>query len=119
MPAATATDVTGRRTRSQHVRPFDPTALLGVVSRDVTLFTRSWLSFTITAVLEPTIYLVGLGIGIGKLVGSVEGVKYVEFLGTGTIVSAVVFSSAMPAMFQTFVKRRFQRAYDALLAAPV
>jgi lipooligosaccharide transport system permease protein len=119
VPAATVSERAGRRTRVDHVRPFDPGALIGVVTRDVTLFSRSWLSFTITAVLEPTIYLVGLGLGIGELVGRVRGVDYIEFLGTGTIVTAVVFSSAIPAMFQTFVKRRFQRAYDALLAAPI
>jgi lipooligosaccharide transport system permease protein len=32
---------------------------------------------------------------------------------------AVLFSSVFPAMFGTFVKREFQRTYDAILAAPV
>src|SRR5207244_11833688 len=32
---------------------------------------------------------------------------------------AVLFSSAFPAMFGTFVKYQFQRTYDAILAAPV
>ena len=31
----------------------------------------------------------------------------------------MLFSSALPAMFGTFVKYRFQRTYDAILAAPV
>jgi lipooligosaccharide transport system permease protein len=31
----------------------------------------------------------------------------------------VIFSSALPAMFGTFVKHRFQQTYDAILAAPV
>ena len=33
--------------------------------------------------------------------------------------TAVLFSSAFPAMFGTFVKYQFQRTYDAILAAPV
>ena len=40
-------------------------------------------------------------------------------LGTGTVATAVLFSSAFPAMFGTFVKYQFQRTYDAILAAPV
>jgi lipooligosaccharide transport system permease protein len=32
---------------------------------------------------------------------------------------AVLFSSAMPSMFGTFVKYSFQHTYDAILAAPV
>ena len=35
------------------------------------------------------------------------------------VATAVIFSSALPAMFGTFVKHRFQHTYDAILAAPV
>jgi lipooligosaccharide transport system permease protein len=49
----------------------------------------------------------------------VAGYDYVEFVGTGTVATAVLFSSAFPAMFGTFVKYSFQRTYDAILAAPV
>ena len=35
------------------------------------------------------------------------------------VATAVIFSSALPAMFGTFVKHRFQNTYDAILAAPV
>ena len=47
------------------------------------------------------------------------GYRYVEFVGTGTVATAVLFSSVFPAMFGTFVKYQFQRTYDAILAAPV
>ena len=50
---------------------------------------------------------------------TVDGYDYVEFVGTGTVATAVLFSSAFPAMFGTFVKYQFQRTYDAILAAPV
>ena len=33
--------------------------------------------------------------------------------------TAVLFSSAFPGMFNTFIRWRFQRTYDAMLAAPV
>jgi lipooligosaccharide transport system permease protein len=49
----------------------------------------------------------------------VQGYNYVEFVGTGTVATAVLFSSVFPAMFGTFVKYQFQRTYDAILAAPV
>ena len=35
------------------------------------------------------------------------------------VATAVIFSSAFPSMFGTFVKHRFQNTYDAILAAPV
>jgi lipooligosaccharide transport system permease protein len=52
-------------------------------------------------------------------VSRIGGYRYVEFVGTGTVATAVLFSSAFPAMFGTFVKYKFQRTYDAILAAPV
>ncbi len=35
------------------------------------------------------------------------------------VATAVLFSSAFPGMFNTFVRWQFQRTYDAMLAAPV
>ena len=70
--------------------------------------------------MEPVIYLLAFGLGLGAtLVASVDGIDYVEFVGTGMVATAVIFSSAFPAMFGTFVKHRFQNTYDAILAAPV
>jgi len=71
-------------------------------------------------VLEPIIYLLAFGLGLGStIVTKVHGLSYVQYVGTGMVATAVIFSSALPAMFGTFVKHRFQRTYDAILAAPV
>jgi lipooligosaccharide transport system permease protein len=35
------------------------------------------------------------------------------------VATAVIFSSALPAMYGAFIKHRFQGTYDAILAAPV
>jgi lipooligosaccharide transport system permease protein len=94
-------------------------AMLGVLVREVINFSSYWRSTTFSATVEPTIYLLAFGFGFGSLVSTVAGYDYVEFVGTGTVATAVLFSSAFPAMFGTFVKREFQRTYDAILAAPV
>jgi lipooligosaccharide transport system permease protein len=94
-------------------------ALTGVLVREVVNFSSYWRSTTFSSTVEPTIYLVAFGFGFGALVSRVGGYRYVEFVGTGTVATAVLFSSIFPAMFGTFVKREFQRTYDAILAAPV
>jgi lipooligosaccharide transport system permease protein len=94
-------------------------ALLGVLVREIINFSSYWRSTTFSATVEPTIYLLAFGFGFGALVGTVGGYDYVEFVGTGTVATAVLFSSAFPGMFSTFVKYQFQRTYDAILAAPV
>ncbi len=102
------------------MRRIEPAAVLGVMSRELANFRTFWRSTTFSSLIEPMIYLLAFGFGLGTtLVSTVDGVDYVEFVGTGMVATAVVFSSALPAMFGTFVKHRFQRTYDAILAAPV
>ncbi len=94
-------------------------AIAGVLVREMINFSSYWRSTTFSSTVEPTIYLIAFGFGFGSLVSTVGGYPYVEFVGTGTVATAVLFSSVFPSMFGTFVKREFQRTYDAILAAPV
>jgi lipooligosaccharide transport system permease protein len=102
------------------VRRLEPAAIAGVMSREVANFRTFWKATTFSSVLEPIIYLLAFGLGLGStIVTKVNGLSYVQYVGTGMVATAVIFSSALPAMFGTFVKHRFQRTYDAILAAPV
>ena len=94
-------------------------ALTGVLVREAVNYSSYWRSSTFSSTVEPTIYLLAFGFGFGSIVSEVAGYDYVEFVGTGTVATAVLFSAAFPAMFGTFVKYQFQRTYDAILAAPV
>jgi lipooligosaccharide transport system permease protein len=94
-------------------------AMTGVLVREVINFSSYWRSATFSSTVEPTIYLLAFGFGFGSLISTIGGYDYIQFIGTGTVATAVLFSSAFPAMFGTFVKYQFQRTYDAILAAPV
>jgi lipooligosaccharide transport system permease protein len=116
MSATTATGTTASPRPSHRL---DPAALAGVMTRDVVLFKRYWKATTFSSIVQPTIYLLAFGLGFGSLVSHVGHVRYVEYVATGVVATAVLFSSAFPGMFNTFIRWQFQRSYDALLAAPV
>jgi lipooligosaccharide transport system permease protein len=102
------------------MRRLEPTAIAGVMSREVANFRTYWKGTTFSSVMEPLVYLLAFGLGLSAtLVDEVDGIPYIEFVGTGMVATAVIFSSALPSMFGTFVKHRFQNTYDAILAAPV
>ena len=103
----------------RRLRRLERPALAGVMVREVINFSSFWKSSVFSSTVEPTIYLLAFGFGFGSLVTSVAGLDYVQYVGTGTVATAVLFSSVFAAMFGTFVKREFQRTYDAILAAPV
>src|ERR671928_1479647 len=105
--------------RTRRLGRFERSALEGVLVREVINFSSYWQATTFSSIVQPAIYLIAFGFGFGSLVSTVGGRDYVQFVGTGTVATAVLFSSAFPAMFGTFVKYKFQRTYDAILAAPV
>jgi lipooligosaccharide transport system permease protein len=101
------------------VRSVEPTAFIGVLTREATLFRRFWRSTTFGSIVEPTINLLAFGFGFGALVSSVQGLPYVQFIGTGMVALAVLFSSAFAGMYDTYVKRYYMKTYDGILATPV
>jgi lipooligosaccharide transport system permease protein len=102
------------------LRRLERAAISGIMSREVANFRTYWKGTTFSSVLEPIVYLLAFGLGLSAtLVDEVNGIPYIEFVGTGMVATAVIFSSALPSMFGTFVKHRFQNTYDAILAAPV
>ena len=114
-----ATPATTTRPRRGRVGRLDRPAIGGVLVREIVNFGSYWRSTTFSSTVEPTIYLLAFGFGFGSLVSQVGGYDYVEFVGTGTVATAVLFSSVFPSMFGTFVKYSFQHTYDAILSAPV
>ena len=105
--------------RSARIGRLERPALTGVLVREIVNFSSFWRSTTFSSTVEPTIYFLAFGFGFGSLVGTISGHRTIDFIATGTVATAVLFSAAFPAMFGTFVKYQFQRTYDAILAAPV
>ena len=105
--------------RRSRLGRLERSALTGVLVRELVNYSSYWRASAFSSTVEPTLYLLAFGFGFGSLVSQVGGYEYVEFVGTGTVATAVLFSTAFPAMFGTFVKYKFQRTYDAILAAPV
>ena len=106
---------------SATVRPgrIEPVALVAVWIREWTVFLYYWRTRTFAAVVEPVIMLLAFGLGFGRLVSHVDNIPYIQFVGTGAVATAVLFSAVFSAMFDSLYKRRYQRVYDAMLAAPV
>jgi lipooligosaccharide transport system permease protein len=123
-PAAPASGGTGG-SRSVAAAPrkrlgrLERLAIEGVMTREVINWLSFWKSSTFSSTVEPTIYLLAFGFGFGSIVSEIDGYDYVDYVGTGTVATSVLFGSAFSAMFGSFVKREFQRTYDAILAAPV
>ncbi|MCO5992705.1 ABC transporter permease [Actinoallomurus rhizosphaericola] len=101
------------------LRRFEWAPVRGVWRHELALFRRYWPSSSFASTVEPTIYLLAFGFGFGALLGHVAGYRYVDFVGTGVVATAALFTSVFPGMFNTYVRRVYQHSYEAVLAAPV
>ncbi|MFI6513546.1 ABC transporter permease [Streptosporangium sp. NPDC050855] len=73
------------------------------------------------SIFEPVLYLLAIGVGIGQLVGNVNGVgvTYAAFVAPGLLATAVMNSALYETMEGAFVKFTHERFYRAILFTPV
>jgi lipooligosaccharide transport system permease protein len=118
-PSPADAPVEVHRPGSERIGRLEQPAIVGVLVREFINYSSYWKSSAFSSIMEPVIYLLAFGFGLGALVSDVGGYSYLDFVATGTVGMTVMYSGAFPSMFGTFVKYKFQRTYDAILAAPV
>lgn len=95
---------------------------LAVVERNAVAYRRNW-PILLTGLLEPILYLLSIGVGVGALVGDLPGpdgpIPYRVFAAPGLMAAAAMNGSVMDTTFNFFVKWKYTRTYDAVLATPV
>jgi len=98
-------------------------AAFRLVERNIVSWKGIWLVF-VSVLLEPILFLLSIGVGVGELVGDVTGpggepVPYRTFVATGLLAAAAMFGPVFDATFNFFVKLKYFHLYDAVLATPM
>jgi lipooligosaccharide transport system permease protein len=68
---------------------------------------------------DPTIYMLGLGYGLGAFLPEVDGVSYIAFLAAGTIAFSTMNTATFEALYSAFSRMHVQRTWDAIMNAPI
>ncbi len=94
-----------------------------VVERNVLAYRRMWVVF-VAGFAEPVLYLLSIGVGVGALVGEValgggRSVPYEVFVAPGMLASTAMNGAVFDATFNFFVKYKYAKTYDAILATPL
>ena len=98
-----------------------PRGAFRVWQRNLTIFRKYWKSIMFPNFVEPLLYLGALGLGLGTFIqqGGINGQEYVAFIAPGLLASNAMFAASFESTFDTFVKLRFDRVYDAIITTPV
>jgi lipooligosaccharide transport system permease protein len=92
---------------------------LHVWQRHFTVYTKLYKSSIVLNFVEPILYLVALGMGLGVFVKDVNGQPYINFIAPGIIASSSMFAATYECTYGTYVRMTFQKTFDAILSTPV
>jgi lipooligosaccharide transport system permease protein len=94
-----------------------------VWQRHADLLIETWLLNFLPPLLEPVMYVLAFGFGLGSLVKNVVylGVpmSYLKFMAPGVIAVAIMFWSYFETTYASFVRMYYQKTFDAMLATPL
>jgi lipooligosaccharide transport system permease protein len=93
-----------------------------VIERNATAYRRMWWVL-LAGMLEPVLYLLSIGVGVGELVGDLPGpdgpVSYATFVAPGLLAAAAMNGAIFDATINFFVRYKYMGIYHALLATPL
>ncbi len=93
-----------------------------LVERNVMVYRRGWMYF-VSGFFEPFLYLLSIGVGLNKLVGTlvVSGrpIAYTAYVAPGLLAASAMNGAIFDSTFQVFFKLKIAKTYDAILSTPL
>ena len=91
-----------------------------LVERNALIYRRS-LTPALSSIVEPVLYLLSIGFGVGALVGNVNGVDvpYAAFVAPGILATTAMNAAFNQTSFAVFWRMKMERSYDAVVPTPV
>lgn len=96
------------------------------IKRAFSVWQRHWLVYTklyktsfALNFVEPALYLMAMGYGLGAFVQDIKGQPYINFIAPGIVASSSVFAAVYECTYGTYIRMTFQKTFDAILATPV
>ncbi len=99
-------------------------ASLRVTEAGARVYRRTWRGSVISTFLNPVLFLLAMGVGLGTLVdegpgGDLGNLEYLSFLAPGLLVAAAMQAGTGDASYPVMAGIKWRRTYEAVLATPV
>src|SRR5512136_2300508 len=86
--------------------------LYSVWFRHYRVYVTNLISNGLPPFLEPLIFLAGIGLGMIKYITNMDGIPYLQFLGTGLPITAAMYTAAFECSFGTYIRLEYEKVYD-------
>ena len=106
------------------VRPSRLPLALRVFGSEARVYRRVWRGSIFTSFLNPILYLLAMGVGLGSLVDAnlpagLEGVSYLTFIAPGLLAATAMQAGAGEGSWKVRAGIKWLRTYHAKLATPI
>ncbi|MGI9648073.1 MAG: ABC transporter permease, partial [Acidimicrobiia bacterium] len=97
---------------------------LRVVEAGARVYRRTWRGSVISTFLNPILYLLAMGVGLGELVDEGSGgasieIAYLTFLAPGLLAAATMQAAAGDASYPVMAGIKWRKTYEATLSTPI
>lgn len=69
--------------------------------------------------VDPLLYLLALGYGLGHFVGQMEGLPYITFIASGIVASSAMNTATFEGLYSAYTRMAVQNTYLSILATPL
>lgn len=90
-----------------------------VWQRNLDVFMKTWHVNFLPSLIEPILYLLAFGFGLGTFVTDIEGASYIQWIAPGLVAITVMYGAFFECTYGSFVRMYFQRTFDAIIATPI
>jgi lipooligosaccharide transport system permease protein len=104
---------------SAYAAPRISVRFLPVLQRNLLVWRKLAVPSILGNIAEPLITLVAFGYGLGSMLGQVQGLPYIQYLASGSIVASAALAATFEALYSAFSRMQVQRTWDSILNAPV
>jgi len=94
-------------------------AVWKMVQRNRDVYLKTWKTNFLPPLLEPLLYLLSLGYGLGRLVPELDGMSYAQFIAPGILAITMMQSAFFDTTYGSYVRMFFQKTWDAVTATPL
>ncbi|MDD1668797.1 MAG: ABC transporter permease [Methanomicrobiales archaeon] len=92
---------------------------LRIWQRNRDVFVRTFRVNFLPPLLEPILYLLSLGFGLGVFVTEIEGVSYPEYIAPALLAISIMNAAFFETTYSSYVRMYFQKTFDAIIATPL
>lgn len=95
-----------------------------VVEANARVYRRTFRGSVVSTFLNPVLYLLAMGVGLGKLVDAGTGsstlaLPYLTFLAPGLLAATAMTTAASDSSFPVMAGIKWRKTYEAVLATPL